>query len=273
MSTTTTFEPEFRPEFRPELSPDPSVTAVPFSRLLRAELRKLVDTRAGFWLLIAIGLITVAVIVVFLFVADPDQLTFINFVGATATPQSILLPVLGILAVTAEWSQRTGLVTFTLEPSRIRIAVAKLVAVVLVGMLAVVAALGAAALSNLAGMAFMDGASSWNFGAANVRDFFAIQLIGILQGFAFGMLLMNTAAAIVLYYVIPIAWSVLFAMVGALENAAPWLDLNTAMAPAFEQQTFASGDWAHIAVAGTIWVLLPLALGTLRLLHREVKSA
>ena len=268
MSTATQQAP-----FHLEASPDPSVTSVPFSRLLRVELRKLVDTRAGFWLLTAIGLITVAVIVVFLFVADPDQLTYLNFVGATATPQSILLPVLGILAVTAEWSQRTGLVTFTLEPSRIRVAVAKLVAVTLVGLLAVVVALGVAALSNLAGMAFMDGAGTWNVGADNVRDFFAVQLIGILQGFAFGMLLMNTAAAIVLYYVIPIAWSVLFAMVGALEKVAPWLDLNTAMAPAFEQQTFQVGDWAHIAVAGTIWVLLPLALGLLRLLRREVKSA
>jgi ABC-2 type transport system permease protein len=268
MSTATHEAP-----FHLEASPDPGVTAVPFTRLLRVELRKLVDTRAGFWLLTAIGLITVAVIGVFLFVAGPDQLTFINFVGASATPQSILLPVLGILAVTAEWSQRTGLVTFTLEPSRGRIAVAKLVAVTLVGLLAVVVALGVAALSNVAGMAFMDGAGNWTFEVANVRDFFAVQLIGILQGFAFGMLLMNTAAAIVLYYVIPIAWSVLFAMVGALENVAPWLDLNTAMAPAFEQQTFQAGDWVHIAVAGTIWVVLPLALGLVRLLRREVKSA
>jgi ABC-type transport system involved in multi-copper enzyme maturation permease subunit len=255
------------------ISPDPDIRAIPFSRLLRVELRKLVDTRAGFWLLTAIILITVIVIGVFLFVADPEQMTFLNFVGATATPQSILLPVLGILAVTAEWSQRTGLVTFTLEPSRIRIAVAKLVAVTLVGLLAVGVALGVAALSNVAGMAFMDGAGSWNVGSANVRDFFALQLIGIVQGFAFGMLLMNTAAAIVLYYVIPIAWNVLFSMVDALEQVAPWLDLNTAMAPAFEQQTFHAGDWAHIAVAGTIWVLLPLALGLMRLLRREVKSA
>ncbi len=266
--TTTTHAP-----FDFTVSPDPGVTAVPFGRLLRVELRKLVDTRAGFWLLTAIGLITVAVVGVFLFVADPDQLTFINFLGATATPQSILLPVLGILAVTAKWSQRTGLVTFTLEPSRLRVAVAKLVAVTLVGLVAVVVALGVAALSNVAGATFLDGAGTWNVGAANVRDFFVLQLIGILQGFAFGMLLMNTAAAIVLYYVIPIAWSVLFSMVGSLEKVAPWLDLNTAMAPAFEQQTFKSGDWAHIAVAGTIWVLIPLLLGLLRLLRREVKSA
>lgn len=255
------------------VAPDPGIGSVPFHRLLRVELRKLVDTRAGFWLLTAIIAITIAVLGVFLFVADPDQLTYLNFVGATATPQSILLPVLGILAVTAEWSQRTGLVTFTLEPSRIRIAVAKLVAVTLVGLVAVGVALGVAALGNVAGMAFMDGAGSWNVGAANVRDFFILQLIGIVQGFAFGMLLMNTAAAIVLYYVIPIAWNILFSMVDSLEKVAPWLDLNSAMAPAFEQQSFRSGDWAHIAVAGTIWVLLPLGLGLVRLLRREVKSA
>ena len=158
---------------------------------------------------------------VFLFVADPDQLTFINFVGATATPQSLLLPVLGILAVTAEWSQRTGLVTFTLEPSRARVAVAKLVAVVLVGLLAVVVALGVAALGNVAGMVLMDGAGTWNMGVPNVRDFFLLQLIGVVQGFAFGMLLMNTAAAIVLYYVLPIAWTVLFSMVGTPRRRRP----------------------------------------------------
>ena len=90
----------------------------------------------------------------------------------------------------------------------------------------------------------MDGAGTWNIGAANVRDFFLLQLIGVVQGFAFGMLLMNTAAAIVLYYVLPIAWSVLFSMVGALEGVAPWLDLNTAIAPAFEQETFRGDDWA-----------------------------
>ena len=131
---------------RPEQSP-PSRSA----GLLRVELRKLVDTRAGFWLLAAIGILTVAVVVVFLFAADANDLTYLHFVGVTATPQSILLPVLGILAITTEWSQRTGLVTFTLEPSRARIAAAKLVAVVLVGLLAVVVSLAVAAVGNVRG--------------------------------------------------------------------------------------------------------------------------
>ena len=254
-------------------TPDPTITAVPFRRLLRVELRKLTDTRAGFWLLTAIGIITVAVVIVFLFVAKPEDLTYINFLGATSTPQGLLLPVLGILAVTAEWSQRTGLVTFTLEPSRLRVAMAKLVAVILVGAVAVVVALGVAALGNIAGTVLMDGAGTWTFGIPNVRDFFLLQIIGVVQGFAIGMVLMNTAAAIVLYYVLPIAWNVLFSMVDSLAKVAPWVDLNSAIAPAFDKETFTGEDFTHIAVAGTIWVLLPLALGLLRLLNREVKSA
>ena len=257
------------------VAPDPSVTAVPFSRLLRVELRKLVDTRAGFWLLAAIGIITVAVVVVFLFAAEPDQLTYINFVGATATPQSLLLPVLGILAVTAEWSQRTGLVTFTLEPSRgphrgrqagwpwswsgcwpwwSRSASPP----------------WATSLAWCSWTAPAPGTS----GAANVRDFFLLQLIGVVQGFAFGMLLMNTAAAIVLYYVLPIAWNVLFTMVGALEGVAPWLDFNTAIAPAYRAGDASAATTGRTSPSsGTIWVLVPFALGLVRLLRREVKSS
>ena len=195
MSTATRTAP-----VRRTVTADPSITSIPFGRLLRVELRKLVDTRAGFWLLAAIGIITAAVVVAYLFAADPEQLTFVNFIAATATPQGFLLPVLGILEVTAEWSQRTGLVTFTLEPSRARIAAAKLVAVVLVGLLAVAMAYVVAALGNVAGIVLQDGAGGWTIEAAGIRDFAVLPVVGV-AGFAFGMLLMNTAAAIVLYYV------------------------------------------------------------------------
>ncbi len=99
---------------------------IPFGRLLRAELRKLTDTRAGKWLLIAIAAITVLVVVIALFTAPARNLTYSKLVGYTQTPQKLLLPVLGILAVTSEWSQRTGLVTFTLAPERGRVLLAEI---------------------------------------------------------------------------------------------------------------------------------------------------
>ena len=80
----------------------------------------MVDTRAGRWLLISIAALTPLVLVIQLIVAaSQDQdVTFINFVRRTNTPMGILLPVLGVMSVTSEWSQRTAMVTFTLEPHR-----------------------------------------------------------------------------------------------------------------------------------------------------------
>ena len=252
---------------------DPGITPVPFGRLLHVELRKTVDTRSGRWLLSAIGVITVGVIAVFLFAADAESLTFQRFVGVTSTPQSLLLPVLAILTVTTEWTQRTGLVTFTLEPRRSRVVLAKLVAVITLGLLAVALAVTAAAVANLVAGTLMDGAGSWDLAPENARDLVLLQVIAVLQGFAFGMLLMSTPAAIVAYYVLPLLWSTAFTLVDALQDAAPWLDLNSAIAPLFAGESLSGDDWAHVAVAGSLWVLLPLALGVLRLLRREVKSS
>ena len=94
---------------------------VPFSRLVRVELRKMADTRAGFWLLISVALVTAAILVIFLLAAPDGELTFLNFMGATATPKGFILPVMGILLITSEWGQRTALTTFALEPSRARV--------------------------------------------------------------------------------------------------------------------------------------------------------
>jgi ABC-2 type transport system permease protein len=253
-----------------DLSQTPRVR---MSRLFRVELRKITDTRAGMWLLIAIGAITLLAVTIFLFAAESNELTYENFAGVTATPQGFILPVLGILAVTSEWSQRTGLVTFTLEPSRIRIVVAKFLAVVALGLAAVAVALAAGALFNVLGTGLADGAGDWNLGLAGTRDFTLLQLMSIVQGLAFGMLLMNSAAAIVLYFVVPIAWNILFSLVGALEDAAPWLDLSTAQQPLFDDHSLTATEWSQLLVTSLIWIVLPLLAGVVRLMRAELKSA
>ena len=90
-----------------------------------------------------IVLVTLAIVVIFFLAADEADRTFINFMGATATPQSFLLPVLGILLVTSEWGQRTTLTTFALEPHRGRVIAAKVVAALLFGLAAIVVGGGA----------------------------------------------------------------------------------------------------------------------------------
>jgi hypothetical protein len=55
-------------------------------------------------------------------------------------------------------------------------------------------------------------------------------------------------------------------------EAAEWVDINTASVPLSAHDADA-GDWARLAVAATIWIVVPLVLGWFRLLHRELKSA
>ena len=97
-------------------------------RLVAVELRKMVDTRAGFWLQVAMVALTVVVVVVRLLVGDAAHHTFQSVLNVGLQPAAVLLAVVGILLVTSEWSQRTGLITFALVPVRSRVLAAKLLA-------------------------------------------------------------------------------------------------------------------------------------------------
>jgi ABC-2 type transport system permease protein len=245
---------------------------VPFVRLFKAELRKLTDTRSGRWLLIAIIVTTPLVVAVMLVTADPKDLTYGRFVDFTQTPQKILLPVLGILTITSEWSQRTGLVTFTLEPNRKRVLLAKAGATLLLGLMVVVITFGSAAVGNLLGAVLRDGDGSWSFGAGGFGDITLVLLTGLAQGLAYGMLLLISAATIVAFYVLPNLSSLLFTSVPALKGAGQWVDLNKAQGPLYDHH-LTGQQWAQVATATLIWVVVPAALGVVRVLRAEIKSS
>ena len=240
----------------------------PLSRLVRVELRKLADTRASRWLLIAIVAITALIIVIFFLNADPSERTFINFMGVTATPQGFLLPVLGILLVTGEWSQRTALVTFTMVPARGKVMAAKVAAALLAGLAAIVVALGIAALATVLGGA----ANAWaNIGLDDVAKFGLLQVMGVMQGLALGLLFLISAAAIVTYFVLPIAFSIVTSIWTALADVQPWVDLGTSQTPLFSGDAMTGEEWAQLATGTLIWVVLPFAVGLWRVLRAELK--
>jgi ABC-2 type transport system permease protein len=241
---------------------------IPLGRLVLVELRKLADTRSGKWLLIAIGVITMLIVVTVFLTAKQSDRTFLNFMGATATPQGFLLPVLGILLVTSEWNQRTALVTFTLMPVRGRVVVAKVAAALIAGFAAIVLAVAVAALATIVGGA----SDAWaNIGLDDFAKFGLLQATGVLQGLAFGLLFLNSAAAIVVYFVVPIAFSIVANLWSALKDAAPWIDLGTSQPPLYSGVNMTGEQWAQLATSTALWVLLPLVLGVLRVLRAEVK--
>lgn len=241
---------------------------VPFGRLVTVELRKMSDTRAGRWLLIVIAVITVGTVGLLVGVGDADDHTFGNFLGVTATPQGFLLPVLGVLLVTSEWGQRATLTTFTLVPHRGRIILAKIVAAVLFGLAAILLAMAFSAVAALVSGA----ADPWGeFGFDDTGKLALLQTLGVLQGLAFGMLFLNSAAAIVTYFVLPIAFSVLTSAVPGMGDVQPWVDPATAQAPLFSGESLAGEQWAQLATSTLLWIVLPMALGAVRMLRAEVK--
>src|SRR5690606_35169872 len=116
-SMTTTVLDTAAVDTAPALSHGRAASArIPLTRIVGVELRKMFDTRAGFWLMASIlisSLLATAALIVF---AEDEALTFENFAAAIGAPMTVILPMIGILAVTGEWSQRSGLTTFTLIP-------------------------------------------------------------------------------------------------------------------------------------------------------------
>lgn len=242
--------------------------AVPIFRLTRVELRKLADTRSGLWLLTVIALAAAGTAAILLLAAPDEEQTFAGLLTFGLLPASVLLPVLGILSMTGEWSQRTAVNTFSLVPHRGRVITAKLAAAVLIAVAAVLAAAALSAVANLIAIG-TGGDGSWRLEPELAGQLVLLQAILVLMGSAFGALLMNSPLAIVLYFAIPTIWSVLGGMVQALHTAAGWLDLNLTSAP-MSQAGMTGGEWARMGVATAVWVALPLALGTVRVLRREV---
>ena len=248
----------------------------PMSRLARVEFRKALDTRAGRWFVISILALVVLVLVIYALAANDTDKDFEDFVGISGFVLGYFLPIIVVMLVTSEASQRNGLVTFTLEPKRSRIVVAKFLAGVALAAGVLVVAFVLAFLGTLFGI--VTGASpEWSLdGNLMFNGFVLSNLVGVFIGFAIGMLIMNTAGGIVVYFVysliLPTAVGILSELSGTFEDIAPWISLNSAQAPLFEGDYVPTGEqWAQIAVTATIWLVIPLAFGVWRLLRIEFK--
>ncbi|WP_250446974.1 ABC transporter permease [Actinotalea sp. C106] len=275
MSAATTTHVPARPADPSGRGPDDAARAVdrrrgvPFLRLARVELRKQLDTRAGVWLLGVVVLINAALIALMLTTAEPGELTWMSLTETASFGQILLLPLIGIMAATSEWSQRTAVTTFVLEPRRGRVNGAKLLSAVVLGLGVMVATLAAAALLNVVGVLARDGDGAWDLDLALVSGTTLALAILVTQGVAFGLALLSTPGAIVAYLALPTAWTVLGALVEGLRTPAEWLDINTTMLPLMAGE-MADGDWARLGASVGVWVALPLAIGLWRTARREV---
>ena len=234
------------------------------------------DTRSGFWLMasivIAALLSTVATI---LFAPDAD-LTYYTFAKAIGFPMTVVLPIIAILSITGEWSQRTGLTTFTLVPHRGRVILAKAVSAVAVGVVSMLLAFAIGAIGNVVGTAITGTGTVWDASIVDVLYIVLGNVLGLLSGFMLGTLIRNSPGAIVAYFVysfvLPTVFVVLATSQEWFRHLQPWVDVAYAQSALFSFNGSLTGEqWANIAVTGVTWLLIPMLVGLGLVMRAEVK--
>ena len=116
-------------------------------------------------------------------------------------PAAVLLPVVGILLVTSEWSQRTGLITFALVPVRSRVLGAKLIASLVLAVAMLVMSVAVVAAGVLVAAPGIDG--TWSDAAPLIGQSAVYVTAAMVTGVAFGAILLASAPAIVALFALP----------------------------------------------------------------------
>jgi len=250
------------------------VRPIPMTRLVGVELRKMFDTRAGFWMMASVGIVSVLATAAVIIWAPDEAITQNTFSTAIGMPLSVVLPIIAILSVTGEYSQRTGLTTYTLVPWRGRVMTAKVVSTLLVGVAAMFLALAIGALGNIAGSAITGLDATWDITMAQFGNIVLANVLGMLMGFMLGVLFRSSAGAIVGYFVyslvLPVAFGTLAAFQEWFRDLQPWVDVQFAITRLFDN-TMTAEYWQQLAVTTLVWLWIPLAIGLRAILRAEVK--
>jgi ABC-2 type transport system permease protein len=253
--------------------PRAAVQHIPLSRAVRVELRKMFDTRAGFWLIASIGITgLIATVATIAFAPDAD-LTYYTFAKAIGFPITVILPMVALLSITSEWSQRTGLTTFTHVPHRGRVIAAKTISSITVAIASMVFAFAIGAVGIVVGSQIAGTSMVWDVNLGHALTIVLGNLTCLLTGTMLGMLIRNSAAGLVTYFVIsllvPTVSGILATSQEWFAKVQPWVDLNYAQSFMFEGM-HTGAQWAHIATTVVIWIVLPGILGLRLVMRSEV---
>lgn len=244
------------------------------ARLVRLELRKMTDTRSSRTLLVltaAIGIGIDAIMLAMALTTDAHRFSFVDYINGAVLGLTFLLPSVVILLVTSEWSQRVTLTTFAAVPNRGRVLAAKLAGAIAVTLGSYVVTLGFAALANVAAGVFSGSPAVWDADLRWVGEYSLSFVYVALLAFGFAVVALNSAAALVGYYLAIFALpATIFSLSGMprVSDVAAWID---PAAYATVQNDPSGSNWAHLAVSATIWVVIPLAVGIRRALNTEIK--
>ena len=243
-------------------------------RLAAVELRKMFNTRSGFWLMASIGILAVLATAAVILFAGEAQQTYDNFGAAIGVPMVVILPIIAMMSVTSEWSQRSGLTTFTLVPNRGRVIGVKMAISVAIGVVAIAVALAIGAVGNLIGAAIAGIDPVWDISLDQMLNIMFANVLGLLVGFMLGVLIRNSAAAIVGYFVysfvLPPLSMVLAASQQWWKDLQPWADFNYTQTFLFDGG-MTGEQWQQLGVTAFFWLAVPLMIGLWLVRRAEVK--
>ncbi len=238
-----------------------------FLTLTAVEIRKMVTTRSGRWVLglvMAIPVVALAWLLTHTTQIPPGW----GIYSAMVMPVvGMAVPLVGLLAMTAEWTQRTALTTFTLSPRRGRVLGAKFLASIALA-LAVLAVVFVVLLGGVALGGLISGQTPSYAGIGHgLSGFVVLSILQVTMAAGFGALTAQTAVAVACFYVAPTLWGLIGPLV--FKSNEQWLNVFSAFERLSSDRPF--DNLSHSLTAVACWVLLPAAVGVVRSMRREVK--
>ena len=247
--------------------------------LLRSELRKLTTTRLWLWMLVLSLAMTGATTSAAIGFAEPgptglDTAAGQRTVFGEASTSLVVIGILGIVAVTGEFTHQTATPTFLATPRRSRVVLAKLLTYATAGLLyatACTAVVLAVALPWLATKDVGVGLSGSDLARTLVGAALEVALYAVL-GVALGCLMRNQIAAIVGFVVYVFVLGPILSFVPATSEVSQYLPYQAGNALG---RLTSSADAAMLGqTAGGLvllaWALAFAALGTRVAIRRDI---
>src|SRR5665647_402361 len=216
---------------------------IPLSRIVTTEMRKMLDTRSGFWLMASIGILSLLATAAVILFAPDKELTYNSFVTAIDIPMTLVLPMIAISCV------GVAVVTIPL-------------------------AFGIGALGNVVGTAIAGVDPVWDLTVTNLLTIVLANVLSLLIGFMLGVVIRSSAGALVAYFVYQFLLPTLALPLATSQNwfrdLQPWVDFDHAQGALFDGALTAQ-QWAQLGVTGMIWLAIPLTVGLGFVTRAEVK--
>ncbi len=243
-----------------------AVAAIDLPLRLRVEFRRLTDTPAWVIMLVVLPFLGIGAI---LFMAFAVGIPLDSFALATiaAMVYSFGLMLIGIYVGSAEWRQRTALVTYTLDPKRSQVLLAKALVVlgyaVFLGLVAIGTALGSASSNGTPqpDLAAIVSQPAWIIAAL---------IIYTLVGFGLGAAFQNVTIALVVGILGPQLLPNLLRISPKTGPLGDWIDWVMPLNVAMEAQSLEPVNTSQLLVALGLWLALPLAIGFWRNATKDV---